>query len=172
MTEETGLNGEAEKRRTYFGISVAPFLRLNPFPPPPPWPLLLAAVLTVGCGRSPITANRIETAIETTFANRLELQVARLKLKPLPAPDFATTAICQKPAGATSTGGGDWVCTLVWQGPDRQALRDTYDLFVNTDGCYTATVAGESLGGPTLRTADGSTVKNLLYTFEGCFDVT
>jgi hypothetical protein len=172
MAEETGLNGEAEKRRTYFRISVAPLLRLKPFSPCPPWPLLLAAAIAAGCGRSPITPNRIETAIETTFANRLELQVARLKLKPLPAPEFAITAICQKPAGAANIGGGDWVCTLVWQGPDRQALRDTYDLSVSTDGCYTATVAGESLGGPTLRTDEGATVKNLLYTFEGCFDVT
>jgi len=135
------------------------------------WPLVLAALVAVGCGRSPITANQIETAIETTFANRLDLQVARLELKPLPAPDFAITAICQKPTGR-NTGGGDWVCTLAWQGPDRQALGDTYDLFVNTDGCYSATVAGETLGGPTLKGTDGATVKNLLYTFEGCFDVT
>jgi hypothetical protein len=134
-------------------------------------PMTVTALFVLGCGHSPITATRIETAVETTFANRLELQVARLKLKPLPAPDFAITAICQKPTGR-NTGGGDWVCTLVWQGPDRQALRDTYDLFVNTDGCYTATVAGESLGGPTLKATDGATVKNLLYTFEGCFDVT
>jgi hypothetical protein len=35
-----------------------------------------------------------------------------------------------------------------------------------------ATVAGESLGSPTLKATDGATVKNLLYTFEGCFDVT
>src|SRR5262245_9919654 len=94
----------------------------------------LAILLAAGCGRSPITANRIETAIQTTFANRLELQVSRLKLKALPAPDFAITAICQKPTSRSSIGGGDWVCTLVWQGPDRQVLRDTYDLFVNTDG--------------------------------------
>jgi hypothetical protein len=134
-------------------------------------PMTVSALCALGCGRSPITANRLETALETTFANRLELQVARLKLKPLPPPDFAITAICQKPTGR-NTGGGDWVCTLVWQGPDRQALRDTYDLFVNTDGCYTATVAGESLGGPTLKATDGATVKNLLHTFEGCFDVT
>jgi hypothetical protein len=134
-------------------------------------PVTMAALLALGCGRSPISGKRIETAIETTFANRLELQVARLKLQPLPAPDFAITAICQKPTGR-NTGGGDWVCTLVWQGPDRQALRDTYELFVNTDGCYTAIVAGESLGGPTLKATDGATVKNLLYTFEGCFDVT
>src|SRR5262245_66675583 len=122
MAEETDLNGETEKRRTYrmtsLKISVAPYLRFNPLPPCPPWPLVLAALLTLSCGRSAITANRIETAIEATFANRLDLRVARLKLKPLPAPDFAITAICQKPTGR-STGGGDWAGAQVWRGQAR-----------------------------------------------------
>jgi hypothetical protein len=60
--------------------------------------------------------------------------------------------------------------SLPWQGPDRQTLRDTFDLFVTTDGCYTATAAAETLGGPTLKTTTGSSVRNLLYAFEGCFD--
>jgi hypothetical protein len=61
---------------------------------------------------------------------------------------------------------------LLWRSPQRQTLSDTYDLFVATDGCYTATVSGDSLGGPTLKTSDGRDVRNLLYTFEGCFDTT
>jgi hypothetical protein len=133
----------------------------------------LAAIMSVavfGCGSSPITSTRIEASIEITFANLLEVQVWRLGLPPITAPDFALTAICRKSVPASNAGAGDWVCTLVWQGPDRQTLRDTYDLFVATDGCYTATVAGESLGGPTLKALDGSDVRNLLYTFEGCFD--
>src|SRR5262245_43056628 len=99
MAEKTDLNGGTKQRRSKITFSVSPILRLNPFPPCPPRLRLLplTAALALACGPSPITANRIETAIETTFANRLELQVARLKLKPLPAPDFATTAICQKP---------------------------------------------------------------------------
>jgi hypothetical protein len=59
---------------------------------------------------------------------------------------------------------------LVWQGPDRRTLRDTYDLSVTTDGCYTATATGEGLGGPTLKTRDDREVRNLLYVFEGCID--
>lgn len=65
-----------------------------------------------------------------------------------------------------------WLCTLVWRSPQHRTLRDTYDLFVTTDGCYTATVSGENLGGPILQTPDGGQVRNLLYTFEGCFDTT
>jgi hypothetical protein len=70
-----------------------------------------------------------------------------------------------------SAGSGEWTCLLSWQGPDRKTLRDNYELFVTTDGCYTATAAVESVGGPTLRAEDGSEVRNLLYAFEGCFDL-
>ena len=126
-------------------------------------------IVLAGCS-TPITPTRLEQALETAFANLVELQVQRLRLPPIAAPDFAVTAICRKPAAQRNAGAGDWTCALVWQGPNRQTLRDTYDLFVATDGCYTATVAGESLGGPILKASDGSDVRNLLYSFEGCFD--
>jgi hypothetical protein len=132
---------------------------------------MLAAIALSSCGRSAITSNRIETAIQTTFANLVELQVSRLGLPPMTAPDFAVTAICRKQP-TDGAGAGEWVCTLVWQGPDRRTLRDTYDLQVGTDGCFAASVSGETLGGPTLKASDGRTVRNLLYAFEGCFDTT
>jgi hypothetical protein len=77
-------------------------------------------------------------------------------------------------AGSGASGAGEWVCRLTWQIPNRQILRDTYDLSVATDGCYTATVdaAEGHLGGPTLKGSDGTDVRNLTYTFEGCFDTT
>ena len=137
--------------------------------------LSLAVIVIVvqwGCGRSAITSKRIESAIETTFANLVELQIARMHLPPMSAPDFAVTAICRKQRASGEAGAGEWTCTIVWQGPDRRTLRDTYELFVSTDGCYSASVSGEGLGGPTLRTLEGRSVRNLLYTFEGCFDTT
>jgi hypothetical protein len=133
---------------------------------------LIATLALYGCRSSPITSKRIEPAIETTFANLVELQIERMRLPPIGPPDFAVTAICRKQMAGNEAGAGEWTCSLVWQGPDRRTLRDTYELFVNTDGCYSATVSGESLGGPTLRTADGRIVRNLLYAFEGCFDTT
>jgi hypothetical protein len=132
----------------------------------------MATATVLGCGPGHISSTRIQTALETTFANLVELQVSRLGLPPMAAPDFAVTAICRKQVAGSDAGAGDWVCTLVWQGPDRRTLRDTYDLFVTTDGCYAATVAGEALGGPTLKAPDGRAVRNLLYAFEGCFDPT
>ena len=132
----------------------------------------IAAVALSGCGGSPITATRIERALETTFANLVELQASRMGFRTMVAPDFAVTAICRRQADAHDAGSGEWSCTVVWQGPDRRTLRDTYDLFVATDGCFNAAVSGEHLGGPTLKTQDGRQVKNYLYAFDGCFDPT
>lgn len=128
------------------------------------------AVCTVtGCGGSAITADHIERAVETTFANRVAIQVTWLKLPPMDASTFDVIASCRRSATGSRSGAGEWVCQLRWLGPDRQVLHDTFDLSVTTDGCYTATAEGETLGGPTLRASDGSDVRNLLYVFEGCF---
>ena len=134
-----------------------------------------ATVAAIGCAPSPITSARIDRAIEPTFANLVHVQLSRLGLPPMAASDIKVTANCHKVStGSSVTGAGEWVCTLVWQRPNRQTLRDTYDLSVATDGCYTATVDGAEghLGGPTLKASDGNDVRNLLYTFEGCFDTT
>ncbi len=124
-----------------------------------------------GCGASPITANRVETALANTFANLVHLQVDSMGLPPIAASELVVTARCRRPVAGTDPGSGDWECEVMWKGPGRQALGDTYDLFVTTEGCYTATVVSENVGGPILRTSGGREVRNLLYTFEGCFNL-
>jgi len=131
---------------------------------------MFAAAVTSCCGRSAITATRIERAIEPTFANLVEVQISLLKIPAKRAPDFEVTASCRRQAASADTGAGDWVCRLRWLGPNREPVKDTFDLVVTTDGCYTATVEGEQLGGLTLKASDGREVRNLLHTFEGCFD--
>jgi hypothetical protein len=135
---------------------------------------LWAAAIAIGglaaCGSSPITSSRIETAIARTFANLVHLQIARLGLPYIAPADFGAKAACRRITAGSSSGSGDWVCTINWQAPDRRRLRDTFDLLVGTDGCYTATVEGGTLGGPTLKASDGTDVRNLLFAFDGCFD--
>jgi hypothetical protein len=133
---------------------------------------MIACAALGGCGPSPITAERIESAVAKTFANLVHVQVSWLGLPPMAASDFAAKAACRRLTGTRDAGSGDWMCTVDWQGPDRRSLRDTYDLFVGADGCYRATVEGGSLGGPTLKASTGAEVRNLLYTFEGCLDTT
>ena len=125
-----------------------------------------------GCGSySPITPARIEKAIASTFSNLVEAQVTWLGLPQMTATEVAASARCLKlPTGGL--GAGEWVCTVIWMGPQGQSVRDAYDLFIATDGCYMASLSGESLGGPILQTNDGRSVRNLLYAFDGCFDTT
>lgn len=134
--------------------------------------LVAVAVTAAGCSSaSPITAIRIEKAIATIFSNLVETQVSWLGLPRMSAGEVAASAHCLKlPTGGA--GAGEWVCTVIWMGPQGQSVRDAYDLFVATDGCYMASLSGESLGGPILKTNDGRSVRNLLYAFDGCFDTT
>jgi hypothetical protein len=134
----------------------------------------VATTASLGC-RSPIDADRLERAIAPTFANLVHLQLARSGLTPLAASDIHVTASCRKLVAATgASGSGDWVCTVAWRGPNGTGVLDTYDVSVATDGCYTATAdeAASHIGGPLLTGADGRLVRNLLYSFEGCFDPT
>jgi ABC-2 type transport system permease protein len=126
-----------------------------------------------GCESSPITSPRIEKSIASTFANLVHAQISRVGLSPLAASEISVKANCHRATGG-GAGAGDWACTLVWSGPNGTLLQDTYDLFVATDGCYTAAVdpRESQLGGATLTTADGKTQRNLLYKFDGCFDTT
>jgi hypothetical protein len=131
----------------------------------------IAAVGAFGCGPSPITPERIQTAIAPTFANLVHIQLSRLNQPHMTAPDLTVSADCRKRTTGSS-GAGDWQCVVVWQAPDGRLLRDAYEVLVSVDGCYTATIEGGSMGEPILKAADGSSLRNLLYTFEGCFDTT
>jgi hypothetical protein len=135
--------------------------------------IVILGVASATCGSSPVTSTRVEAAIAHTFANLVHAQLARTGLSPIAVSDLTVTTSCYRSNGGT-IGAGEWVCAVIWHGPNQTTLRDTYDLAVGTDGCYTAVVdAAESqLGGPTIKTANGTTVRNLLYSFEGCFDTT
>src|SRR5262245_23459588 len=97
-----------------------------------------AAAALSGCWASPIRATRLEAALSTTFANLVVIQVSQMGLAPMTAADFYVNPTCTRLARDSETGSGEWNCTLVWLGPDRQTLRDAYDLSVTPDGCYTA----------------------------------
>jgi hypothetical protein len=132
----------------------------------------VSAISIGACASSSITADRIERAIAPTFAHLVHVQMTWLELPPLAAADFAVRATCRRLPAGNSAGSGEWTCTLTWKGLNRRIVRDSYELFVTADGCYTATASGEAIGGPTLKTESGRDVRNLLYAFEGCFDTT
>ena len=132
--------------------------------------ILIAAALA-GCGESAITADRLERAIAPAFANLVHAQLSRMQLQELAASSLRVTASCYRIAGGRA-GAGEWACTVVWSGPNGATLRDSYEVSVGANACYTATLgsAEAQLGGPTVTASDGRPVRNLLYAFDGCFD--
>ncbi|HEY2433139.1 MAG TPA: hypothetical protein VGI12_10735 [Vicinamibacterales bacterium] len=132
---------------------------------------MFGTLLLAGCGGSDVTEARVEAAVAGTFANLVHAQLARMGLTEMPVRSLRVAASCYRAAGERR-GAGEWVCTVVWSGPNGVTLRDTYDLSVGANACYAAALGGtaEALGGPIVAGSDGRQVRNLLYAFDGCFD--
>ncbi|HEY1692802.1 MAG TPA: hypothetical protein VGG39_11610 [Polyangiaceae bacterium] len=133
-----------------------------------------AVVLAAVAARGPsgeITRAHLEDDVASTFANLVAVQVARVG-RAGDAAALHASAQCRKVAAPRERrGAGDWTCDVAWYVPARYAaLRDRYDLHVTPDGCYAASADGEEahVGGPTITTRDGATMRNLLYAFDGC----
>ena len=133
---------------------------------------LFVSVALYGCGSRGVTPAGLEKAFAPTFANLVHVQESMLGLPAVDASLLQATATCRRVGpGSHDAGGGSWKCTVEWSIPgQRGPVHDSYDLSVSMDGCYAATVDEAHLGGPTLKKRDGSSVINLLYAFDGCFD--
>jgi hypothetical protein len=139
--------------------------------------LCLAAGPLTACRSRTLTTARLEPAFAATFANLVSVEEGRLGLPPVAAAALGATATCRRVGPGTATSGsGQWVCTVSWSGPGRgaRALRDTFELEVTVDGCFTASADGAEahVGGPTLTVKSGAVEPNLVYAFDGCFDPT
>jgi hypothetical protein len=129
-----------------------------------------------GCGSSGITGGRLDRAVAPTFANLYVLQQS-LRGRKVAAASLNSRAACTRGDAATadSGAGNDWTCTVTWfnTGPNI-AVTASYQVHVQTNGCYTADGDGPAdLNGQQLITAaDGASVTNPLWEFDGCFDTT
>jgi hypothetical protein len=134
---------------------------------------LAGAVAVNACGSGGVTGPKIEQALSRTFANLVHIQEVKLGLPSIDAAALRVSPSCHKVSPNNGDrGAGTWRCSLLWYTSRGSPLRDSYELSVSVDGCFTATVDGAQMGGPTLTKIDGTTVTNLLYVFDGCFDAT
>jgi ABC-2 type transport system permease protein len=138
---------------------------------------IVAVLLGVsGCGSSGITGDRLNGAVAPTFANLYVLQQS-LRGRKIAAASLNSRADCTRGDASTadSGAGNDWTCTVTWfnTGPNI-AVTASYQVHVQTNGCYTADGDGPAdLNGQQMITAaDGVTVTNPLWQFDGCFDTT
>jgi hypothetical protein len=137
--------------------------------------VLLGLLGATGCGSSGITDERLNHAVGPTFANLYVLQQS-LRGRTVTAASMRPKATCTRGSSGADVGAGnDWVCSVNWfdTGPNI-TVTASYQVHVQTNGCYTADGDGPAdlNGRQSIVAADGATVTNPLWEFDGCFDTT
>jgi ABC-2 type transport system permease protein len=134
------------------------------------------AVLAIGGNWGPagVTMPRLRASIAPVF-NNLTLLQQRLLGRNVPAGSKLTLQTACNRHGGSPKGPGDWSCTLTVFTPQPGALPlqqtpVTYDVSVNSDGCYKATAPPSFVGQQTMRDSAGKSVVNPLFTIYSCFN--
>lgn len=134
------------------------------------------AVLAIGGGWGPagVTPARMTTSIAPTFNNLTALQVRWHYGVKVPAGAKLLQKTACNRRGSSPNGPGDWSCTLTVFMPQAGAVPFqqtpvTYDVSVNSDGCYKATAPPSFVGQQTMSGPGGKSVVNPLFTLYGCF---
>lgn len=131
--------------------------------------------LTACGGSGGITRARIEGTVAPTFSNLFVVAEAQHGRR-VTAGALRTKVVCIRGDASTADRGpgDDWSCNLAWiQNSAGVPGAATYALHVKPDGCFSADGDGpvDLNGSPTLTRADGASVVNPLWQFDGCFDV-
>jgi len=122
-----------------------------------------------------VTAARLKADLIPAFSNLTILQQRELgRYVPASAKLSIALATCSR-RGSSPRGPGDWVCTIKVLIPTPGSLPPqltpvSYDVSVQSDGCYKAQSPPAFIGQQLMRDAHGQDVVNPLYTIYGCFD--
>jgi ABC-2 type transport system permease protein len=138
----------------------------------------LVALLAAASAWGPVgvTAPRLTASFAPEFS-RLTLLQQQLLGHPIPTgARYRILPVCGG-RGGKRDGPGDWTCTMnvyVILPSNKQPLTDTpvsYDVSVQSNGCYKASSPPAYVGQATVRDASGHTVVNPLVTIYGCLDI-
>jgi ABC-2 type transport system permease protein len=126
-------------------------------------------------GPAGVTPKRLKASFTPTFTRLTLLQQRQLGRHVPRDAKLNIQTSCSRRA-ATPNGPGDWACTLLVYIPQLGAVPFqqtpvTYDVSVNSDGCYKATSPPQFVGGQTMRDSRGHMIVNPLFTIYGCFDL-
>jgi ABC-2 type transport system permease protein len=136
--------------------------------------LLVLLTLAMSWGPGAITPGRLQASFAPTFSNLTVLQQRWLGRDVPPGAKLDQLTTCQRRA-ATSTGSGDWICAvnvIIPQAGNPLPVEQTvtYDLSVQSNGCYKAESPPAFVGGQLMQVSPHHSVVNPLYTIYGCFD--
>jgi ABC-2 type transport system permease protein len=136
----------------------------------------LVAFLAIASNWGPAgdTAARLKASINPSFNNLTILQQRELGRTVAPGAKLTVLTNCSRRA-ATPTGPGDWICTLDVFIPQPgaepfQQTPVTYDVSVQSNGCYKAESPPSFVGQQTMKDAAGNSVVNPLFVIYGCFN--
>jgi ABC-2 type transport system permease protein len=137
----------------------------------------LIALLAIAGNWGPVgvTSARLQASFIPDFNNLTLLQ--QREVGHHVAPDSRLTILfptCSR-RGSTATGPGEWVCSFDVLNRSTgllppQETTITYDVSVQSDGCYKAQSPPAFIGQQLMRDAQGHNVVNPLYTIYGCFN--
>ncbi len=139
---------------------------------------LLLALLALASSWGPVgvDAPRLAASMGPEF-RRLTLLQQELLGHPIPAGSrYSIKPLCSQ-RGGTGQGPGDWSCTMnvyIVLAGARQPLTNTpvsYEVTVQSNGCYKASAPPAYVGQADLRDRRGRLVVNPLVTIYGCVDV-
>jgi hypothetical protein len=121
-----------------------------------------------------VTAARLKASLTTTFNRLTLLQQSELGRSVPAGAKLNVIPYCSR-RGSTSRGPGDWACTMDVFIPQAgpvpfQQTPVTYDVSVQSDGCYKAQSPPAFIGQQTMRDGNGKSVVNPLYMIYSCFN--
>jgi ABC-2 type transport system permease protein len=127
-------------------------------------------------GPAGVTARRLSASFAPEFHELTRLQQQQLG-HPIPASArYRIVPVCGR-RSAKPVGPGDWSCTMnvyIVLAPGAQPLTDTpvtYDVSVQSNGCFKASSPPNFVGATEIRDTRGHTVVNPLATIYGCFNI-
>jgi ABC-2 type transport system permease protein len=136
----------------------------------------LVAFLAIASNWGPAgdTAARLKASIDPSFNNLTILQQRELGRTVARGAKLTVLTNCSRRA-ATPTGPGDWICTLdvFIPQPGAEPFNQTpvtYDVSVQSNGCYKAESPPSFVGQQTMQDAKGNSVVNPLFVIYGCFN--
>lgn len=138
--------------------------------------LIAVLALASNLGPAGVTARRLQASLIPTFNNLALLQQRELGRSVPPGAKLNIVVPNCSRRASSPHGPGDWICTLNVLIPTSSSSPPeptvvTYDVSVQSNGCYKAQSPPAFIGQPLMRDASGRNVVNPLYTIYGCFNV-
>ena len=126
-------------------------------------------------GPAGVTSSRLRNNLIATFQNLTVLQQRELGRPVAPGAKLNIVLPTCSRRGSGPRGPGDWICTINVLIPTQGTLPPeptavSYDLSVQSNGCYKAQSPPAFIGQQLMRDANGKNVVNPLYTIYGCFN--